>query len=113
MEQWSNGRLNTPTLHYSVILKFLRNRFELVTFYNVADLIFAEVAQLDAAFQPGPHFLHVILEAAQCRDAAIVNRLAFAHDPGARRAGDSPVGNQTTGHDPPETGRPVSPRRDR
>src|ERR1043166_1194439 len=59
MEQWSNGRLNTPTLHYSVILKFLRNRFELVTFDNVADLIFAEVAQLDAAFQPGPHFLQI------------------------------------------------------
>ena len=46
-------------------LEFLRDLFELVALDDVADLIFAEIAQLDAALQTGADFLHVVLETAQ------------------------------------------------
>jgi len=49
----------------------------LVTLDYVAHLVFAEIAQLDAAFQTRADFFDVILETSQRRKAAIVNRLAL------------------------------------
>ena len=65
---------------WKLALQFLGDLFELVALDDVADLIFAEVAQLDTAFESNPHFLHVILETAQGGESAIVNRLATAQD---------------------------------
>jgi len=77
----------------------LRNLFELVALDHVAHLIFAEVAKLDAAFQAGAHFLYVVLETAQRRNPAIVNRLALSQEAGARSASDAAIGDQTTSDD--------------
>src|SRR6267143_3061381 len=80
-------------------LEFLRHLLELVTLDDVAHLVLAKISELDAAFKPGPNFLHVILETAQGRHSAIVDWLAAAQDacsPGTR---DAPVGHETTGHD--------------
>ena len=57
-------------------LQFLRDLLEHVALDDVAHLIFAKVSQLNSAFEPGAHFFHVVLEPAQSREPAIVNRLA-------------------------------------
>ena len=67
---------------WKLALQFLRDLLELIALDDVADLIFVEVAQLDAALEADAHFLHVVLETAQGRESAIVNRLA----PAQRRA---------------------------
>src|SRR5438874_5689258 len=81
-------------------LQLLRNLLELVTLDDVAHLIFAEVAELDAAFQTGAHFFHVILETTQCREAAVVNWLTFSQNARAGGASNPSIGDQTSGHDP-------------
>ena len=79
--------------------KFLRDLFELIALDDVADLIFVEVAELDAALQADAHFLHIVLETAQGGEPAIVNRLAPAQDPRARGAADPAIGDQAAGDD--------------
>ena len=49
--------------------------------------------------RPDAHFLHVVLETAQGRKPAIVNRLATAQDSRARGPSDAAIGHQTTGDD--------------
>lgn len=51
---------------FSFPSKFLGHRFELVAFDDVADVVFAEIAKLDAAFQAGTDFFHVVLETPEC-----------------------------------------------
>src|SRR6266581_35379 len=79
--------------------QFLRNLFELIALDHVGHLILAEVAKPDPAFQAGAHFLYVVLETAQRRNPAVVNRLALSHEAGARSASDAAIGNQTTSDD--------------
>jgi hypothetical protein len=82
--------------------------FELVTLDNVADLIFAEVAQLDAALEADAHLFHVVLETAQRRKAAVVDRLAPRRTRRSGRAADAAIGDETAGTIRGSTGRPVS-----
>ena len=77
--------------------QFLRDLLELIALDDVAYLIFAEVAELDAAFQTGTHLFHVVLESAQRRNSAVVNRLAFPQYASAGDAGDATIGYETTG----------------
>ena len=79
--------------------KFLGHRFELVALDDVADVIFAEIAELDAAFQTGADFFHVVLETAQRGKSAIIHWLTLADYSGASGPSDSPIRHQTTGHD--------------
>src|ERR1700674_205218 len=79
----------TPLLQHSFVLEFLRDLLELIALDDVAHLKFAEVAKLDAAFQTGTHFFHVVLESAQRRNPAVVNRLAFPQYASAGDAGDA------------------------
>jgi len=46
--------------------EFLGDSLELIALNDVAHVVFAEIAKLEAAFQTGAHFLHVVLEAAEC-----------------------------------------------
>src|SRR5207244_3411806 len=73
--------------------------FELIALDDVADLVFAEISELDSTFQTGAHFLHIILESPQSGESAVINRLAFSQHASASGAGDSSIGNQTTGND--------------
>src|SRR4030095_3908008 len=79
--------------------KFLGHRFELVALDDVADVVFAEIAELDTAFQARADFLHVVLETAERGKSAIINRLTLADYSGASGPSDSPIGHQTAGHD--------------
>ena len=79
--------------------QFLGDLFELVTLDHIAHLIFAEVAQLDSAFQTGTDFFHVILETAQCRNPAIVNRLALSQDASACRTSNPSIGHEAASDD--------------
>ena len=93
---------------------FCATCFELIALDDVADLIFAEVAELDAALEADADFLHVVLETAQGREPAIVNRLAPAQDPRPGGAADPPISDQAAGDDPSaQLERPVSLRRGR
>src|SRR3984893_19153313 len=104
-----HGRINgvmespsviSPSVHCSFVLEFLRDLLELIALDDVAYLIFAEVTELDAAFQTGTHFFHVVLESAQRRNSAVVNRLAFSQYASACDAGDATTGYETTGKNP-------------
>src|SRR5438093_13276193 len=77
-------------------LQFLGYLFELITLDDVAYLVFAEVAQLDSAFQTRPHFFHVVLETPQRRNAAIIHRLSLSQDTSDRRTVDAAFGDNTT-----------------
>ena len=46
-------------------LEFLGHGFELIALDDVAHLVFAEIAELDATFQPGTDFFHVVLKTAE------------------------------------------------
>src|SRR5207247_11141450 len=81
----------TPASAAADALQFLRNLLELVTLDYIAHLIFAEIAQLDSAFQTGAHFFYVVLEATQRGNAAIVNRLPLSYDASARGAGNAAI----------------------
>src|ERR1700746_3951693 len=89
----------TPARAAADALQFLRDLLELVALDDVADLILVEIPELDPALQAGAHFLHVVLEAAQRRSAAVVNRLPLPHDAGPRGAGDTTIGDQTASDD--------------
>src|SRR5260370_24142308 len=69
----------TATLQSAVATcsQFLRSLFELITFDDVAHLIFAEIAELDAAFESLAHFFHVVLKTADRSNATVVNRLSL------------------------------------
>ena len=56
-----------PMFHkvFSFPLEFLGHSLELIAFDDIAHLIFAEIAELDAAFQTGANFFHVVLETAE------------------------------------------------
>ena len=82
-----------------LLLQLLRDRLELIALDDVAHLIFVEVAELDAALETDAHFFHVVLETAQRREAAIVNRLAPPQHPRARGARDPAIGDETAGDD--------------
>src|SRR5262249_38196262 len=77
--------------------QFLRDSFKLIALDHVAYLIFAEITKLYAAFQPGTHFLYIILETAQRRDPAVINRLPFAKHAGSRRPRYATISYQTAG----------------
>src|SRR5881628_1431453 len=90
-----HGRFyETPASAAADALQFLGYLFELITLDDVAYLVFAEVSQLDTAFQAGAYFLHVVLEAPQRRNSAVVNRLALSQDASARSAGDAAIGDK-------------------
>ena len=75
----------------------MRHLLELVALDDVADLILAEVAKLDAALETAAHFLHVILKTAQSRKPAIINRLTPTQNPRPRSAADPAVDNKSAG----------------
>src|SRR5258708_16223673 len=79
--------------------QLLRDRFKLVALNDVAHLVFAEVAELNAAFKTGTHFFHVILEAAQRRNPAVVHWLLFPEHARARGASYATIGHETAGDD--------------
>src|SRR5206468_9498547 len=54
---------------------------------------------LDSTFQTRTDFFHVILEAAQCRKPAVVNRLALSQNASAPGARDPAIGNEATSDD--------------
>ena len=81
----------------SDFLQLLGNLFEVVALDDVAGFVLVEVAELDAALEAVADFLHVVLEAAERREAAIVNGLAAAQDAGARGAGDAAIGDEAAG----------------
>src|SRR5690242_2072966 len=78
---------------------FLGTLLELIALDHVAYLILAEVTQLDSTFQTGTDFFHIVLEAAQCRKPAVVNRLALPQNTGAPSARDPAIGNEATSDD--------------
>src|SRR6266446_7191088 len=79
--------------------QLLCDRFKLVALNDVPHLVFAEVAELNAAFKTGTHFFHIILEAAQRRNPAVVHRLPFSENTGARGASYATIGHKTAGDD--------------
>jgi len=46
--------------------KFLGHSLELIALNDIAHVVFTEIAKFEAAFQTGAHFLHVVLETAEC-----------------------------------------------
>src|SRR5713226_6121089 len=84
---------------WKLALQFLRDGLELIALDDVAYLIFVEVAQLDAALEADANFFHVVLETAQSREPAIVNRLALSQDSRPRRPRDPAIGDEASGHD--------------
>src|SRR5438552_527676 len=114
MECWRNGVMEildqhstsalfhysiTPLLHCSSS-QFLRDLFELITLDNIADLVFAKIAQLDSALQTGAHFLHVVLKAPQRGESAVIYRLAPPQNTCSRRTRNPAIRDQAAGHDP-------------
>src|ERR1043166_1052740 len=81
--------------------EFLRDGLELIALDDVAHLIFAKVAQLDAALEADANFFHVVLESAKSGKPAVVNRLTFPQHARPRRAGNTAVGDEATRHDSP------------
>src|SRR5256714_15411955 len=92
----SGSQLSTTSSQPS---QFLRDGFEQIALDDVAHLIFAEISQLDAAFETNPDFFHVVLETAKRGETAVVNRLALAQHPGARSPRNPAVGDEASGHD--------------
>src|SRR6266567_3840362 len=89
-----HGRFYETPASDTDALQFLGYLFELITLDDVAYLVFAEVAQLDSAFQTRAYFFHVVLETPQRRNAAIIDRLALSQDASACSAGDAAIGDQ-------------------
>src|SRR5438270_404366 len=79
--------------------KFLGHSLELIAFDDIAHLVFTEIAKLNTAFQSGADLFHVILETAERRKSAVVNRLTFSNYPRASGPRNSAVRDQTTCHD--------------
>src|SRR5215471_18405709 len=88
-----------PTALGMTTSQFLGDLLELIALDHVAYLIFAEVAQLDSTFQTGTDFFHVVLETAQRRKAAVVNRLALSQNASACRPSNPAIGHETTSDD--------------
>src|SRR5215217_4184385 len=82
-------------------LQFLGDLFELVALNHVAHLVFVKIPQLDSAFQTGTDFFHVVLETAQRRNPAVVNRLASSQNASAARACNPAISHKTTSDDAP------------
>ena len=80
-------------------LQFLCDLLQLVALDDVSDMVLAEIAEFETAFQTGTHFFHIVLESSQSRHATVVNWLAAAQHSRARRSGDATVGDETSGHD--------------
>src|SRR6476660_2229988 len=109
--EWSEADSKDPANYLSVsprdsstalgmtTSQFLGDLLELITLDHVAYLIFAEVTQLDSTFQTRTDFFHVVLETAQCRKAAVVNRLALSQNTGAPSARDPAIGHEATSDD--------------
>src|SRR5438034_1029045 len=79
--------------------QFLRESFKLIALDHVAYLIFAEIAELDSAFQSGTHFLYIVLETAQRRKPAVINRLPFTEHAGPSHASYATVSHEAAGND--------------
>src|SRR5215831_8626355 len=79
--------------------QFLGDLLELIALDHVAYLIFAEVAQLDSAFQTGSDFFDVVLKTAKRRNPAIVNRLSSSQNASAPDARNPAIGHETTSDD--------------
>ena len=62
-------------------------------------MIFAEIAELDSAFQSGTHFLYIVLETAQRRKPAVINRLPFTEHAGPSHASYATVSHEAAGND--------------
>src|SRR5215471_2371935 len=86
----------TPSSVAADGLQFLGDLLELITLDYVTHLIFAKIAQLDSAFEAGTDFLYVVLETAQRRNPAVINRLALSQDASARSARDAAIGHEAT-----------------
>src|SRR5260370_41907087 len=101
MEQRSNGnfRISAQFFYRSILSELRRDRFTLVALNDDASLVCAGVADLNAAFKPGTHFFHVILEAAQRRNPAVVHWLLFPEHARARGASYATIGHETAGDD--------------
>src|SRR5580700_4655835 len=86
--------LSTLTLQLSTgASQLLGNFLESVTLDDVTDFVVVEIAKLDAAFEAAADFFHVLVEATQRGETAIVNRRATARDTGPRRARQATVGD--------------------
>src|SRR4051812_35044328 len=91
----SGSQLSTKNSQPS---EFLRDGLELIALDDIAHLIFAKVAQLDSAFEADADFFHVVLETAQSRESAVVDRLTFPQHTRARGACDPAIGDETARH---------------
>src|SRR5579863_6051621 len=85
----------------------------IVAFDEVAHLVAVEVVELDAALQPGPDLVGVVLEALEGGHLALVHDLAPAPQAGRGAAGDLALGDEAAGdealgqrEDGPDLGRP-------
>src|ERR1700751_6348865 len=76
--------------------ELLGDLFQSVALDDIANLVFIEISELAAALNPGPDLFHIVLEPAQSRHSAIINRLPLAQNPRSSGADDSAIGHITT-----------------
>src|SRR5690242_85446 len=79
--------------------QFLGDLFELIALDHIAHLIFAEISQLNSAFQTGTDFFDVVLETAKRRNPAVVNRLSSSQNASPPGACNPAIGHETTSND--------------
>ena len=82
------------------ITQFLRDLLEHVALDDVAHLVFAKISQLDSAFEARADLFYVVLESAQRREPAIINRLTPSQDPSSSCSCDATIGDEASRHDP-------------
>src|SRR4051812_38071913 len=66
---------------------------------DIADLDVVEILNTDTALEAFAHFLHVVLEATERRDSAVVDLDAVAHDANAASAVDDAVPHRASSDD--------------
>jgi len=79
-----------------VRLQLLGDLFQSVTLDDIANLVFIEISELAAALDPGSDLFYIVLESAQGRQSAVINRLPLAQNPRSAGADDSAIGHITT-----------------
>src|ERR1700722_3539773 len=80
--------------------QLLSDFLEIITFNDVAHLVFGKVAEFKPTFDTGSHLFNIVLEAAQSRETSIINSLPATQDSGSSGADNSSVRNKTPGYGP-------------
>src|SRR3984957_8642241 len=81
----------------SIRSQLLSHFLEIVTLNDVTNFVFGKVAEFDPTLDTSSHLFHVVLESAQCRDTAIINRLPATQNSGSPCAGNSAVCDEAAG----------------